>query len=155
SLLLGERVVARRRGPGCRSHTPHSRRLLRRCVALAGSAAGVGRDGPGVLPVSARLSLVGYVRLPPEGYARHLAEFGLRAELGMLDAQQKRADRLSVKGGDAAEFDEVEAQLRKRIATLIARRKDLDGSSQVLVDESYGLLASANKRLAELLFTRA
>ena len=48
------------------------------------------------------LSLVGYVRLPPEGYARHLAEFGLRAELGMLDAQQKRADRLSVQGGDAS-----------------------------------------------------
>jgi CHAT domain len=101
------------------------------------------------------LSLVGYVRLPPEGYGRHLAEFGLRAELGMLDAQQKRADRLSVKGGDPTEFDEVETQLRNRIAALIERRKDLDGSNPRLVDESRGLLASANKRLAELLFTRA
>jgi hypothetical protein len=101
------------------------------------------------------LSLVGYVRLPPEGYARHLAEFGLRAELGMLDAQQKRADRLSMKGGEPAEFDEVETQLRKRIAALIARRKNLDGSGPRLIDESHGLLASANKRLAELLFTRA
>ena len=101
------------------------------------------------------LSLVGYVRLPPEGYARHLAEFGLRAELGMLDAQQRRADHLSVQGGDVTMFDEVERQLRNRIATLIERREDLDGSSQRLVDESHGLLASANKRLAELLFTRA
>jgi CHAT domain-containing protein len=101
------------------------------------------------------LSLVGYVRLPPEGYAKHLAEFGLRAELGMLDAQQKRADHLSLEGGEADEFDEVETQLRKRIAALIARRKDLDGSGQHLVDELQGLLASANKRLAELLFNRA
>jgi len=101
------------------------------------------------------LSLVGYVRLPPEGYARHLAEFGLRAELGMLDAQQERADRLSLEGGEAAEFYEVETQLRKRIAALIARRNDLGGASQHLLDESHGLLASANKRLAELLFTRA
>ena len=101
------------------------------------------------------LSVVGYVRLPPEGYARHLAEFGLRAELGMLDAQQKRADRLSEIGGEAAEFDEIKTRLGDRIATLIERRKNLDGSSQHLVDESQGLLASANKRLAELLFTRA
>jgi hypothetical protein len=101
------------------------------------------------------LSLVGYVRLPPEGYARHLAEFGLRAELGMLDAQQKRADRLSLEGGEANKFDEVETQLRKRIAALIVRRNDLGGAGRHLLDESHGLLASANKRLAELLFTRA
>jgi hypothetical protein len=101
------------------------------------------------------LSLVGYVRLPPEGYARYVLEFGLRAELGMLDAQQKRADRLTTNGGDASEFDGVERQLCKRIAALITRCRDLDGSSQHLVDESHGLLASANKRLAELLFTRA
>ena len=59
------------------------------------------------------------------------------------------------KAATPAEFDEVETQLRNRIAALIERRKDLDGSNQRLVDESHGLLASANKRLAELLFTRA
>jgi hypothetical protein len=101
------------------------------------------------------LSLVSYVRLPPEGYAKHLAEFRLRAQLGMLDAQQQRADRLSLEGGTAAMFDEVETQLRDRIASLVAQQEDLDGSNQRLVDESRGLLASANKRLAELLFTRA
>jgi len=122
------------------------RRALHAARVAVRGAANAGHDW---------LSLVGYVRLPPEGYAKHLAEFGLRAELGMLDAQQNRADHLSVKGGDPAEFDEVETQLRKRIAALIARRRDLDESSQRLVDESHGLLASGNKRLAELLFTRA
>ena len=101
------------------------------------------------------LSLVGYVRLPPEGYARYLLEFGLRVELGMLDAQQKRADSLSMSGGTALEFDGVELQLRKRIAALTTRCNDLDGSNPRLVDEAQGLFASANKRLAELLFTRA
>jgi hypothetical protein len=101
------------------------------------------------------LSLVGYVRLPPEGYAQYLLEFGLRAELGMLDAQQKRADSLTTSGGDVLEFDGVELQLRKRIAALTTRCTDLHGSNQRLVDESQGLLASANKRLAELLLTRA
>jgi CHAT domain len=101
------------------------------------------------------LSLVGYVRLPPEGYARYLHEFGLRVELGMLKAQQDRADSLTKSGGTALEFDGIELQLRKRIAALTTRYKELDGSNQRLVDEAQGLLASANKRLAELLFTRA
>ena len=100
------------------------------------------------------LSLVSYVRLPSDGYAKALAELRLRVELGMLDAQQKRADRLSLTGGEATEFDDVETQLRDRIATLIEGRKDLDALSP-LIDESEGLLASAYKRLAELLFIRA
>jgi len=100
------------------------------------------------------LSLISYVRLPSDGYVRALAELRLRVQLGMLDAQQKRADRLSETGGEAKEFDDVETRLRDRIATLIETRKDLDGSSP-LIDEAEGLLASAYKRLAELLFIRA
>jgi CHAT domain len=100
------------------------------------------------------LSLVNYVRLPSDGYDRALAELRLRVQLGMLDAQQNRADRLSLTGGEAKEFDDVELCLRDRIATLIEGRKDLDASS-LLIDESEGLLASAYKRLAELLFIRA
>jgi CHAT domain len=101
------------------------------------------------------LGLVSYVRIPPEGYAQHLVAFGLRAELRMLDAAQKRADALSVKGGSKAEFDEVETLIRARIASLDDRRQKLDPGRRELLDECRGLLASAYKRLAELLFVRS
>jgi CHAT domain len=101
------------------------------------------------------LSLVGYIRLPPEGYAEYLMEFGLRAELGMLDAQQRRADRLSSEGGPRHDFAEVETHLTERIISLERREGTLPRSRQDLLDECGGLLASANKRLAELLFSRA
>jgi hypothetical protein len=101
------------------------------------------------------LSLVGYVRLPPEGYAQHLKEFGLRAELGMLDAIQTRADRLSAEGGTPDEFTTVEARLRDRLASLEKRGRNLDPAQRQLSDECNGLLASAYKRLAELRFIRS
>jgi CHAT domain len=100
------------------------------------------------------LSLVGYVRLPPEGYAQHLLEFGLRAELGMLDAAQQRADQLSIQGGTLAEFADVETLVRNRLASLDVRRCAL-AKRRDLLDECNGLQASAFKRLAELLLTRA
>jgi hypothetical protein len=99
------------------------------------------------------LSLVGYVRLPPEGYAAHLEEFGLRMELRLLEATQARADRLSLGGGNVGEFAEVEGRLRRRLASLDARRARLRGRKDLL-EECAGLEASAYKRLAELLFVR-
>ena len=59
------------------------------------------------------LSLVGYVRLPPETYAEHLAEVGVRMELRLLDTAQKRADGLSEHGGTLAEFAAVEQRVRR------------------------------------------
>jgi hypothetical protein len=100
------------------------------------------------------LSLVGYVRLPPEGYAEHLLELGLRAELGMLDAVQQRADQLSLKSGTLDEFADLETRLRHRLASLDARKCHLT-KRRDLLDECNGLQASAFKRLAELLFIRS
>jgi hypothetical protein len=100
------------------------------------------------------LSVVAYVRLPPEGYAEHLLEFGLRAELGLLDAAQGRADELSERGGTLEEFADVESLVTSRLASLGVRRCRL-GNRRDLLDECNGLQASAFKRLAELLFTRA
>ena len=102
------------------------------------------------------LSLVGYVRLPPEGYAEHLHEVGLRMELRLLEAAQDRADLLAAEGQPALrreEFKEVEQLMRQRLASLHGRRRYLD-KRQDLLDECCGLEASANKRLAELLFVR-
>ena len=98
------------------------------------------------------LSLVAYVRLPPEGYAAYLEEVGLQAELGLLDAAQARADALIKSGGDLPLFDDVERLVRDRLQTLSSRRMTL--TRKELADESCGLEASAYKRLAELLFLR-
>ena len=99
------------------------------------------------------LSLVGYVRLPPEGYGEHLLRVGLRAELGMLDALQRRADQAVLSGGSREEIAEIEAMLRSRLESLATRRAGL-GERRDLIDECCGLQASAGKRLAELLFRR-
>lgn len=99
------------------------------------------------------LSLVGYVRLPPEGYAEHLEEFGLRMELRLLDAAQASADQLSAGGGQTTEFGAVEQRLERRLESLEARRKRLVNRKDLL-EECCGLEGSAYKRLAELLFVR-
>jgi hypothetical protein len=101
------------------------------------------------------LSLVGYVRLPPEGYGEYLLEFGLRAELGMLESLQKSVDRLIANNASAEEFDAAEARIRQRIDSLAERWDILDKKRPDLLDECGGLRASAAKRLAELLFRRA
>ena len=82
-------------------------------------------------------------------------EFGLRAELGMLGAQQRRMDDLIRDSGQRAEFDAVEARTQDRIRSLEVRRDALDRNRRDLLDECRGLLASATKRLAELQFRRA
>lgn len=100
------------------------------------------------------LSIVGYVRLPPEGYADHLIEVALLAELGMLRGLQTRMDEiLESPDATAAQFDDVEALIRDRRRSLRERRRQL-GNRRDLLDESRGLEASACKRLAEFLFRR-
>ena len=98
------------------------------------------------------LSLVAYVRLPPEGYAAYLEEVGLQAELRLLDAAQARADALNKSGGELQTFEEIERLVRDRLQTLSNRRTSL--RRKELADECSGLEASAYKRLADLLFLR-
>jgi hypothetical protein len=98
------------------------------------------------------LSIVGYVRLPPEGYAAYLEEIGLRIELRLLDAAQARADLLTASGGGTIEdFADIETQLLTRLESLNARRSGAKGRKEFL-EECCGLEASAYKRLAELRF---
>jgi hypothetical protein len=98
------------------------------------------------------LSLVAYVRLPPEGYAAYLEGVGLEVELRLLDAAQASADELNKSGGDLQMFDETERLVRDRLQTLSNRR--MTSSRKELANERSGLEASAYKRLAELLFLR-
>lgn len=100
------------------------------------------------------LSMVGYVRLPPEGYAAYLDEVGLRVELRLLDAAQKRADALSeVAAAPLPGFAEIEQQVRDRLRSLNSRKARLAKRADLL-GECSGLEASSHKRLAELLFVR-
>jgi CHAT domain len=101
------------------------------------------------------LSIVSYVRLPPEGYTQYLMEFGLRAELAMLKAAQSRADVLFAAGGPPDAIERLVTLLRVRLAELEKKRQCLDPQRKDLAEECLGLLASANKRLAELLFRRS
>jgi hypothetical protein len=99
------------------------------------------------------LSLVGYVRLPPEGYAAYLEEIGLRVQLGLLDAAQVQADALNLEGGDSTAFADVERRVRDALQSLNGRRVSLIVRKD-LADECWGLEASSYKRLSELLFLR-
>ncbi len=100
------------------------------------------------------LSLVGYVRLPPEGYAAYLDEVGLRIDLRLLDAAQARADALSGQAsGPLDAFNNIEEHVRARLRSL-SRRKGRFAGRKDLLNECSGLEASAFKRLAELLFVR-
>jgi hypothetical protein len=100
------------------------------------------------------LSLVAYVRLPPEGYGAYLDEVGLRIDLSLLDAAQVRADTFNAAPArPLTDFDEIEKHVRARMLSLI-RRKQRFATRKDLLDECCGLEASALKRLSELLFIR-
>jgi hypothetical protein len=103
------------------------------------------------------LSVVGYVRLPPEGYSQYLRTFGLRVQLRMLEAARKDAEPLFAKPPPPRDaFDKIEARLSERITDLKNRREDLVGDQhRELQAECAGLLASATKSLAELRFVQA
>ena len=103
------------------------------------------------------LSLVGYVRLPPEGYSQYLKAFGLRVQLRMLEAARKDAEPLFAEPPPPRdEFDKFESRLRERIAELENRKDELsDDQDKEWQAECAGLLASANKSLAEVRMLRA
>jgi hypothetical protein len=101
-------------------------------------------------------SLVGYVRLP-EGYADHLLEIRLESALASLKSIQGWSDRLVSQGGiDAAAFERVAMELKSRIGGLQQFLKESDAASRHgVAEENLGLLGSAEKRLAEVYFTRS
>lgn len=103
------------------------------------------------------LSVVGYVRVPPEGYAQHLRAFRLRVLLQILEATRKDAERLILKDPPARDvFVAIGGRLRVQIEQLQAEESALTGAqSKALRAECVGLLASANKSLAEVLFVQA
>jgi hypothetical protein len=103
------------------------------------------------------VSITAYVQLP-EGYADHLLEVRLRAELASLDTAQCWSDHLIQSGSrDEAALDRVALILEERIGKLAGFLAELKKISlrQGVFEENAGLLGSANKRLAELSFFRA
>jgi hypothetical protein len=103
------------------------------------------------------LSLVGYVRLPAEGYAHYLKAFALRVQLHMLEAARTDSEPLFAAGPSSPEaFADVERRLGERIAQLQSRKDELDEvQDSALEAECVGLLASGCKSLAELRFVQA
>src|SRR5215510_493877 len=103
------------------------------------------------------LSLVGYVRLPAEGYSQYLRAFGLRVQLHMLEAARKDAEPLFAEDPPPRDtFDRVESRLRERILQLEGQKEALSGDQKrALQAECVGLLASASKSLAEVRFVQA
>ncbi|MBP1647707.1 MAG: hypothetical protein H6Q30_1152 [Bacteroidetes bacterium] len=102
------------------------------------------------------MSLVAYVQLP-EGYADRLVDVRLEAELATLKNVQQWADYLS---GQATarpdQYESVASRLGGCIASLLKWVEQPENIQRrdALV-ENRGLLGSAHKRLAELLFCRA
>jgi hypothetical protein len=103
------------------------------------------------------LSLVGYVRLPAEGYVQYLKEFALRVRLHMLEAARKDSEPVfAASPPSRAAFDQVERRLRDSIAQLRSDKEALEGDQdRALAAECAGLLASGNKSLAECHFVQA
>ena len=100
-------------------------------------------------------SLVGYVRLP-EGYADHLLDIRLESAMASLKTIQGWSDSLVDHGDhDAALLEHVAIELRHRIEGLSGFLRESESTSRRgVVEENLGLLGSAEKRLAELLFAR-
>lgn len=99
------------------------------------------------------VSLVAYVRLP-EAYDGHLLDLRLAAALARLKALQRSADALIGQcHPDPAARESLLGELRLRIAGLQDTLADSQRSGQRgVVVEHLGLLGSAEKRLAEMLF---
>ena len=101
-------------------------------------------------------SMVGYVQLP-EGYADMLVEIRLQTTLAALRTAQSWTDHLiEMNIKDPGAFDRVGRALGWRIAGLEGFVKDAAMTQRFgVLEENYGLLGSAEKRLAELLFVRS
>jgi hypothetical protein len=100
------------------------------------------------------MSLVGYVRLP-EGYAEHLPKVRLKAELASLETANVWAEHLAMHSAPASAYDRVVERLTERIGWLRGWAQEAEAANhRAALEESVGLLGSANKRLAEVLFMR-
>jgi hypothetical protein len=102
------------------------------------------------------LSLVSYVRLP-EGYEDYLEESVLVRELAALRTIGRRVDALLENPASTRdEYDEVIYTVRERIGVLEQQMSRIDALKirRGVFEENAGLLGSAWKRLAELLFQR-
>ena len=103
------------------------------------------------------MSLVGYVQLP-EGYADRLVDMRLEAAMASLKTGQAWADHLAKYPAAASpeKYDDVAQQIRERIESL-RRSAGLPENvkRRAVLEENRGLLGSAHKRLAELLFARS
>lgn len=102
------------------------------------------------------LSLVGYVRLPAEGYTHYLKTFALRVQLHMLEAARKDSEPLfAATSPSRGPFADVERRLGDRIKQLQSRKAELAGvQNGTLEAECAGLLASGCKSLAEVRFVQ-
>lgn len=98
------------------------------------------------------LSLVAYVQLP-EGYQDRLLDVRLATDLAALRSAQAWADHLVEHDAPPTVYGQVASRIRQRITSLATRADQArtEGRKDML-RESRGLLASAHKRLAELLF---
>jgi hypothetical protein len=102
------------------------------------------------------LSIVGYVRLPAEGYSLYLKAFGLRVQLHLLEAARKDAEPFFTQSPPLEMFETVAKWLDERINDLRTRRSALSGDTDSALEaECTGLLASASKSLAEVRFVQA
>jgi hypothetical protein len=103
------------------------------------------------------LSLIAFVELP-EGYLDHLADVSLEADLASLKTAQLWADHiLQYQIASESGFERVTEIINQRIEALrdkLEKTNAMD-SKRGVREENLGLLGSANKRLAELLFQRA
>jgi CHAT domain len=101
-------------------------------------------------------SLVAYVRLP-EGYADYLQEVRLASVMASLRVARERSlEPVEIAGSEVGQLDETMAILRGRIEDLESFLPDTRKSArEAILLENLGLLGSAQKRLAELIFTRA
>ncbi len=105
------------------------------------------------------VSMVAYVRLP-EGYSEYLMDVRLQSQLAALDTASRYADLLLKKGIEETwQYNQITDKLQYCITTLESFLKqyasaNLKVKSEV-IQENTGLLGSAYKRLAELLFRRS
>jgi len=97
------------------------------------------------------VGMVSYVQLT-EGYADRLLEVRLRSAMASLKTAQRWADDLSKKKITRPDdIDLVRKKLEARIVELKSFLRDCEKQPELYL-ENLGLLGSASKRLAELLF---
>ena len=95
------------------------------------------------------LSLVGYVELR-EGYADYLKDIRLKSQLVALKNLRDRAEVAAGAGATVSELETIRTALQQRIGHLHSLLSEPGGVA--ILEETRGLLGSAEKRLAELCF---